>query len=353
MLAEVSDVSAARTKRTGKLVVVGDGPSLESFDFKRLAGVDTLAVKAAIRHLDRTDWRPTHYACLDDAFIDVHHDAIARLMAEGAVETAFLTGRYLDHHPEAVRDPRLVILGRLEAFEESVFFRSADPSRATGRANCVRYGALLGYDKIALIGFDLIPDPPGSRDHAIENASFNMLRDDFLREGVRSAVYNADPHSFLSTGAVLPYKSLAQFLGEPALSSVIVPATAGERAQILDNIWLWSQPAFFPLLGTASERAPLLVFVFNNDEAAKMQSEIEAALNASPLLGRCFSGVRYVNLQLTGDADRYERDNARIAGVEGRRAGPNNMFFGGLAAVADLPGYTLWLETDCVPLRAD
>ncbi|MBI1365885.1 MAG: hypothetical protein GC153_07990 [Alphaproteobacteria bacterium] len=396
----------ALAQRQARLVVIGNGPSLRGFDFSTLEGADTIGMNAAYRHWDRIGWRPTHYACLDDALIDTHHNEIRRLMNEGRIETAFVSGRYLDHHPEAAKDPRFVFLDEFVAhwhgargaahglsFRETPFFRSADESKLTTGAYALRYGAWLGYREIALIGVDLVyrdlteasalegnrlrldaapaSNPnyffddyqrpgdefhvpnPAEHDGELHVQAFGVLRDDFLREKIETHIFNANPNSVLATQGIFPFRPLETFLGGPALSSVVVPVTAGERGQILDNIWLWSQPAFFPFLGAPPARRPVLVFVFNNDAAAAMRGEIEAALKASAFFARCFAGARYVNLGLKGEADLYERDNAKPAGAQGRRAGPNNMFFGGLDAVKDLPGYALWLETDCTPIRPD
>lgn len=396
----------AAPARRRPLVVIGNGPSLRGFDFFSLDGADTLGMNAAYRYWREIDWRPTHYACLDDALIDTHHAEIRALMEEGRIETAFVTGRYLDHHPAAAADPRFFFLDQfiahwhLErgaafglAYEESRFFKSGDPSKLTTGAYSVRFGAHLGYARIALIGIDLVyqnlpqanaldgnrlrlaaapgSNPnyffddyqqPGDEYHVpnpqehganLHAQSFRVLRNDFIAADVETEVWNANPKSLLSLEAILPYAPLDRFLGRPALTSVLVPVTAGEREQAVDNLWLWAQPAFFPFLGAPPTPAPVLVFVFNNDEAAAAQGDILQAYAAQPALRRCFSDIRFVNLALKGDSDRYERDDKLAPGAEGRRAGPNNMFFGGLKAVADLPGYTLWLETDCTPIRAN
>lgn len=382
--------------------MLGDGAGLRGFDFGRLAGVDTLGMNAAYSRWDLIGWRPTHYACLDDALIDAHHNEIARLMAEGRVRSAFLTRRFLHHHPEAERDPRFQFLDNFIAewrltlgsihrpeFKELSLLRGDDPSNVATGVLAVQYGARLGYNEIGLIGIDLDEASASTRrDEAplrVEGATFRnesdafddyrgksqafhslspdidegelhveafrTLRDEFASASVDCTLFNLSPSSRLSAHAILPFRPVGQFLEEPALSAVVVPVTKGEREQLVSNLWLWSQPSFAPFFGPPPARRPVLAFIFNNADAAEASADVKSALARLPRLRSCFSEVRFHNLELSGHADRYERDDRRPAGEQGRRAGPNNMFFGGMAAVRDLPGYALWLETDCIPIR--
>ena len=99
-----------------KCVVIGNGPSLRGFDLTRLANIDTVGMNAAYRHWERIGWYPTHYACLDDEMIDTHHAEIARLIDEGLCETAFLSGQFLFHHPQAADDDRFVFFDQFDRY---------------------------------------------------------------------------------------------------------------------------------------------------------------------------------------------------------------------------------------------
>ena len=52
-------------KRSDTLVVLGNGPSLEGFDFARLRPFDVIGMNAAYRYWDEIGWYPTYYICLD------------------------------------------------------------------------------------------------------------------------------------------------------------------------------------------------------------------------------------------------------------------------------------------------
>tara|TARA_R110002110_G_scaffold357670_1_gene567049 strand:- start:18282 stop:20141 length:1860 start_codon:yes stop_codon:yes gene_type:complete len=402
----LSDGMYQDPRLAGSLVVLGNGPSLRGFDFARLSGVDTLGMNAAYRHWDRIDWRPTHYACLDDALIDTHRSEILRLIAEGRIRSFFLSGHMLDLEPGLADHPNVQFLdefvpywfrkrgqGHGLTFIDSEAFRTERDALITTGAYSVRYGAWLGYDRIVLLGIDLtyqmlsqaeqvddlrlvMTETPASNPnyffddyqqrgdafqvpnpevHAQELhvAAFEAVRDDFLSEQVPVSLINANRDSRLNTEAILPFGDLGGILNEAGLGSVLIPITAAEQDQVLDNLWLWAQPAFFPTLGLPPSRRPDLLFICNNAAAAACESRVQAFLASEPTLRQCFDEVRFVTLDLTGDADLYRRENHGPRTSQGFRAGPNNIFFAAMDAVRGHWGHTLYIETDCVPIRPD
>ena len=390
----------------GPLFVIGNGPSLRGFDFSRLANTETLGMNAAYRHWDRIDWRPTHYACLDDALIETHRTEILRLIEEDRTRTFFLSGRMLELEPDLVDHPKVHFLdefvpywfharGKAQGltFTDSPYFRTTAPDFVTTGAYSVRYGAFLGYQKINLLGIDLtyqtiseaaavddlrlvmtetpstnpnyffddyqqegdafqVPNPE-AHTQELHTAAFEAIRDDFHREQVPVRVVNSNLHSRLNSEAILPFEDIGHVLNEASLGAVIVPLTMAEQDQVLDNLWLWSQPAFFPFLGSIPVRRPDIVFVCNNTKAASFEPKVRALLAEEPRLRACFDNVRFVTLDLSGDADLYRRENNGPKASQGYRAGPNNVFFGALDAVREHWGHSLYMETDCVPIRPD
>ena len=388
------------------LVVIGNGPSLRGFDFARLNGIDTLGMNAAYRHWDRIDWRPAHYACLDDVLIETHHVEILRLVEEGRIESFFLSGRMLEFAPDLAGRENIRFIdafvphwfevrGKAHglSFIDSPCFNTSAPDYVTTGSYSVRYGAELGYDRIVLLGVDLayavLPEAapkgdlrlvmtgtpatnpnyffddyqqlgdafqvpnPDSHAQELHIAAFEAVRDDFHRAQVPVRLVNANPHSRLSSEAILPFEDLDQVLGTPALGAVIVPLTPVEQDQVLDNLWLWTQPAFFPFLGALPHRRPDLVFVCNNANAAAFEPKVHAFLAGEPRLRDCFDAIRFVTLDLAGDADLYRRENHGPRTSQGFRAGPNNVFFAALDTVRTHWGHSLYMETDCVPIRPD
>lgn len=150
-----------------KLVVIGNGPSLKGFDFKKLQNVDTLGMNAAYRYWDQIDWYPTIYVCMDDKVTQTHHKNIKRLVDSGIIKKFFLTRFMLDFYPELKNDSRIYFLEQFnenykslaKKYElntiENKFFKSAYPAKITTGSSAVRFGCFLGYKEISIIGVDL------------------------------------------------------------------------------------------------------------------------------------------------------------------------------------------------------
>lgn len=390
----------------GHVLIIGNGPSLRAIDFSRFEGFDTIGMNAAYRYWDRIDWRPTHYVCLDDALIDTHHVRISELIAEGRVRTFFLTARFLEFHPDLASHENIRYLDEFVehwanvrgsslglSFQDHEAFRTSEPDYVTTGAYSVRYAALLGYKSISLLGVDLnYQDVPGSETldevrlklsqtpgynpnyffddyqqtgdefhvpnpashaHNLHEHAFRVVRNDFHDQGLGVDIRNTSRGSRLVSQSIFPFEPMDRALQETALSAVIVPAVRSDIEQIIHNLRLWNEPAFFPFLGKLPKQKPVLAFVFNNAEAAERGGEIEICLDELPRLKSCFSGFRFVSLDLSGDADIYQLNEGGAPGALGRRAGPNNLFFGALEAVGDLPGFSLLIEADCTPMRPD
>ena len=379
---------------------------MRDFDFGRFSHIDTLGMNAAYRYWQTIDWRPTHYACLDDALIDTHHKEILALVDEGIIDSFFLTARILDYRPDLAGHEKVRFLDEVIEhwhtvrgrklglkYVEAPAFRTNQPNLLTTGAYAARYAAMLGYEEIGLFGIDLryetldtarpldgerlilhaspqtnpnyffddyqregdmfhVPNPAS---HAVDLhlEAFRALRDDFAAFGVETHILNTNSASRLVEEAVFPFEDPTRFLREPAVGAVVIPVTPGECGQVLSNLDLLGQPSAAPWLGRKPERRPALVFVFNNSSAAEAEAAIRAKLSALPGVEASFGDVRFVNLALEGDADLYERSNQAQPGKEGLRAGPNNMFFGAMKAVAGIPGHALYIETDCIPVRPD
>ena len=156
-MAPAPDRTLLDIKPAGTLVILGNGPSLRGFDFERLSGVATLGMNAAYRHWDRIDWRPTHYACLDDALIETHKSEILRLIAEDRISSFFLSGRMLELEPGLANHPKVRFLDEFVphwlkrrgqnhglTFIDSDAFRTGQDAFVTTGAYSVRYAAWLG-----------------------------------------------------------------------------------------------------------------------------------------------------------------------------------------------------------------
>lgn len=369
------------TVRDNHLLILGNGLSMDRYDYRRLKNKLSLSVEIDVKSWDLADWRPTYIACLDDCLIKTHLDEILLLLNEKRIQRFFLSGRALELIPELTERSDVHYLdefvphwfeirGKAHGlkFRESTYFWSSFDDCVTSESYSVRYGAFLGHQAIVLLGnvikhaqsaeaLDLQEPPKAMSDASTTNphyvAAIRAVRDDFHRGQLPVRITAADPNSRLVREAIVPHEPLENLLGEASVGVVIVPLTASEHKQLLDNLWLWSQPAFAPFLGPTPARLPDLVFVCNNAAAALCEPEIQKALAHYPALRNCFDQVRFVVLDLAGDADLYRRENHGPKASQGFRAGPNNVFFAALDAVRGHWGHSLYIETDCIPIRPD
>ena len=387
--------------------VIGNGPSLKGFDFKRLSAFKTLGMNAAYRHWDRIDWYPTHYCCLDNELIVTHHNEIRRLVLDGKVRSAFVAGNFFEFHPDLAKDARFLSFDQVSPhwhrargaalglpFVDHPAFRTSDSSKVTTGAFSARYAAYLGHRFIAMMGVDLkyvevlkeaehgegislimketpksnpnyffddyqqagdrynIPNPT-QHNGELHPISFRVLRDDFQNLGLPTRIVNCNPTSVLQQLGLLPYEDIDALIGESALGSIAVPCNKAELDQILANVRLWAQAGFAPYLGEIPARRPKLVFVFNNSDDEKEMVEAIAEVVEATNLARFFDEILYRFLDLRGEHDAYIRRYDKPVGKSGYKAGPNNQFFATMDAVKEFGRYAFLMETDCVPVRPD
>ena len=89
-VAEVAKASAQVLAETrvpigqARAVILGNGPSLQGFDFSRLKPFDVFGMNAAYRYWDLINWYPRFYSCLDAVVGMSHADEIARLVRKAA-----------------------------------------------------------------------------------------------------------------------------------------------------------------------------------------------------------------------------------------------------------------------------
>lgn len=406
-MVDAATTLARVTGSSPKCIVIGNGPSLRGFDLARLSGVDTIGMNAAYRHWVRIGWYPTHYACLDDELIDTHHVEIKRLIDQGRCRSAFLSGRFLAHHPETANDSRYAFIdefipywferrGKQFGLKDRTTeraFQSSQMSKLTTGSHAVRYAISLGYTDIALLGIDLryierIPESvagegislsiattpdhnpnyffddyqragdrfnvpnPDVHSGDLHLASFRALRDDAVAQGWSIRVVNANRASELSRQGVLPFQDLESFIGERRLGAVVVPSVAASRAQILANLRWWSRPEAAPMLWPRAHK-PDLIFSLNNGATAEaLASPIRDAF-VTMGLDRYFGALRLEQLELSGESDLYQTDYTKPAGAQGYKAGPNNQFFETMRRVRGTGRYVFLMEPDCVPIRPD
>lgn len=387
--------------------VLGNGPSLKGFDFRRLEGFDSLGMNAAYRFWDKIGWYPTYYCCLDDQLIETHHEEIDRLYEHSRVREIFVHGKFFEHHPDRVGNPSFYSLdqvlphwfrkrGQALGFQplfEHPAFKTSDTTKITTGAFAVRFMAYKGYPKIALAGIDLkyvevlpeakptegvglvMAETPNSNPNyffegyqqkgdrynipnpSVHNGdlhprSFELVRDDFKTNGVECEVANTNPQSILNERNIFPLVSRDEALEIPALGSVFVPTNQSEVDAIVGNFSIWARKEYSPLSSPRATKTPRLVFGFNRHPGKEAIDRIEKAY-ADAKMGHFFSGIEFHAFDLEGEKDLYQRDYSAPIGKEGYKAGPNNQFLLVMRAAQPYGRYTFLMETDCVPTRSN
>lgn len=327
-----------------ELIVLGNGPSLSGVDFHTMLNRPTLGMNAAYRYWRRIDWRPTYYCCLDDALIDTHKSAILEMVAENRIEKFFLTGRILKYFPELAEDKRVYFLDEfvphwhrvrgskygLELFDRPEF-RTCAPEMLTTGAYSVRFGAMLGYSTIHLLGVDLRYVPlqearalrgtrleiqttpevnpnyffddyqtagdhfnianPDKHERELHVSSFITLRDDFVQNAINVSISNGSENSKLFQQAILPFRSNrrgSKYVLKRRLETVCLELTEFDITLLQKILDLWSEPAFFPLMGRPGDTAFDLEIVVPTADYWDIAREFKI----NTRLRSCFRSVR-------------------------------------------------------------
>lgn len=385
--------------------VLGNGPSLRDVDLKAFSGVTTIGMNAAYRHWERIGWYPTHYCCLDEELIASHHDAIQSLLADGRVQTAFVTARILDFHPELAENERCFFLDSFRKtwhtrrgrkwglpFMKHPAFQTSAPSKLTTGAYAVRYAIFLGHRKIYLLGIDcnyvdVVEGAKGVGGDALEMArtpesnpnyffddyqqagdrynlpsppvhggnlhlqSLEALRDDVVEQGLPVEIRNCSAASKLASEGIFPFEERDRALPKPLLGAVAVPMTLGEEDSLLANLRSWNEPTQIPRFPDADGYAVPLVVVLNGQPETEFETRVRAVFNRCERLSSSFSSLHFEYCRLTKRDDRYERDYTKRAGPGGFKSGPNAQFFGSMELLRGYGRYVFMMETDCIAIR--
>ena len=183
--------------------LVGNGPSLKGFDFKKLEGYDWVGMNAAYRYWEKTHIYPSYYACLDLIVGVSHIEAIIDMVrrAEALQIKSFLLRDDLIGRSKILKESSLVI-----NFDQYFAYM---PSRildlVTTGSHCALWMAALGCEQIILLGIDAnyVENVAGSRrvegepyklEILDEDENENYFMSDYQRVGDVYTVPNPEPY---------------------------------------------------------------------------------------------------------------------------------------------------------------
>ncbi len=132
--------------------VVGNAPSLSTFDFDHLKSRKWVGMNAAYRHWENSGIYPTHYACLDEVLGLSHASSICKLVDESEIHGI---EKFLLRQNLILSEPLLHNHEKVYAYE-NVFSELPDRVRnlVTTGSHAALWLASLGYMEIVLLGID-------------------------------------------------------------------------------------------------------------------------------------------------------------------------------------------------------
>lgn len=138
--------------RKQEAVVLGNGPSLRGFDFRRLARFDVFGMNAAYRYWHEINWFPQYYSCLDLVLGVSHRNAISELIRDSdqlGIRGFLLRQNLIDSLGEVAISPKVFNFDLLQTR-----FESWIPEPITTGSHTCAWAAILGYPEIYLLGID-------------------------------------------------------------------------------------------------------------------------------------------------------------------------------------------------------
>jgi hypothetical protein len=136
------------------------------------------------------------------------------------------------------------------------------------------------------------------------------------------------------------------------LGCVAVPMTARDLATSFGPMLdLWRDQRFFPVKTPQDQPRPVLLLVLNKASGTLLDQARQMVADRPDVAG-CFSQVAVQDAGLEGARDLYLRPGEVGPAPFGTRAGPNFLFHETMRAAARFGGYTLQIETDCLPVSA-
>jgi len=185
------------------LFLLGNGPSINDFDFRLLRNVKSLGMNAAYRYWGKTGVYPDYYICMDTVVTQSLKGEIYELIqnrVKNGIQLFFLRKNLLDFYPDLKNVPEAVFF---EDYMNSPYFEGIAQGITTGSFAAL-LGAMLGYKKIYLLGIDLdyvsqIPEAEKVTGNVLEitrdpDKNPNYFFDDYQRKGDRFNVPESSPN---------------------------------------------------------------------------------------------------------------------------------------------------------------
>ncbi len=185
-------------------IILGNGPSLRSFDFKeKLKNFITFGMNAAYRYWDKINWYPDYYACLDLVVGLSHKEEIKRLIEnsnEYGIKQFLLRDNLIQDLGEIKNQSKIVNFDEIR-WKSKFMYGNA----VTTGSNTATWAAELGFENIILLGIDsnyveILPQASKQEEHQLlieqtPKHNPNYFFDDYQQKGDKYQVPNPTSHS--------------------------------------------------------------------------------------------------------------------------------------------------------------
>ena len=148
-------------------VVMGNGPSLSTLDFRLIEDYTTIGLNAAYRIYDKINFYPTYFGCFDSIVCNSHKKQYEKMIKDpkNPIKKWFLIDKMYDRKPifdKSVRSNKkvpflnFVFKSEKTKTNPNLLSQSFDMfiDMLNSGANAVQVGYLLGYKRFILVGCD-------------------------------------------------------------------------------------------------------------------------------------------------------------------------------------------------------
>tara|TARA_R110002072_G_scaffold78935_2_gene182498 strand:- start:5673 stop:6437 length:765 start_codon:yes stop_codon:yes gene_type:complete len=140
------------SKESKEVYILGNGKSLEGFDFEFFKDKNTVGTCLAFRHWREIDWYPNHYVCVDSKVLKSNIESIKDLIENKRCETFLLDASIIKHWEGILQFQNVMYLQQLQRSEGNPFRYLID--WCSGSC-AVLYSYIIGFNNLKLLGMDM------------------------------------------------------------------------------------------------------------------------------------------------------------------------------------------------------
>jgi hypothetical protein len=137
--------------KQNEVYVLGNGKSLENFDFNFLKDKEWIGCCLGFRHWERTKIYPSHYVCVDSVVCKKQKNEILKMVKEKKCKSFLICHSLFHEEPEFKKYKNVYSIQQFIHSPENPFRYLKDYCSGT---SSVLYAYSLGFEKINILGMD-------------------------------------------------------------------------------------------------------------------------------------------------------------------------------------------------------